>query len=125
MTPSNRLRWRLTLLYSLASFVSGIVLLVLVVLVSLTLPSDAAAPHTIQEGRVGPPGVAARLPNDNDGYQRDLLLVPGLALLIMLPVSLGGGWILAGRMLRPVRTMNERLERISGRNVHERLSLQG
>ncbi|MEU7866612.1 HAMP domain-containing sensor histidine kinase [Dactylosporangium sp. NPDC049140] len=125
MVPSNRLRWRLTLLYSLASFVSGIVLLVLVVLVSLTLPTDGPAPRVIEAPRPGPAGVASRLPSDNDGYQRDLLLVPGLALLIMVPVSLGGGWVLAGRMLRPMRTMNERLERISGRNVHERLALQG
>ena len=35
------------------------------------------------------------------------------------------GWLIAGRMLRPVRTMTERLQQISERNVHERLSLTG
>src|SRR3954468_21059260 len=119
MSSSNRLRWRLTLLYCLASFVSGIVLMVLVVLVSISLPTDGPAPHAIEPPRSGPARGPVNLPSDNNGYQRDLLLVPGLALLIMVPVSLGGGWVLAGRMLRPVRTMNARLERISGRNVHE------
>ena len=40
-------------------------------------------------------------------------------------ISLALGWLIAGRMLRPVRTMTERLQQISERNVHERLSLTG
>jgi signal transduction histidine kinase len=43
----------------------------------------------------------------------------------MVPISLGTGWLIAGRVLRPVRTINDRLQRISGRNVHERLALPG
>jgi signal transduction histidine kinase len=31
------------------------------------------------------------------------------------------GWLVAGRMLRPLRTMNTAIKRISARNVHERL----
>jgi hypothetical protein len=35
------------------------------------------------------------------------------------------GWLVAGRMLRPLRTMNTAIKRISARNVHERLALRG
>jgi signal transduction histidine kinase len=31
------------------------------------------------------------------------------------------GWLVAGRVLRPLRTMNTAIKRISARNVHERL----
>ena len=35
------------------------------------------------------------------------------------------GWLVAGRMLRPLRTMNTAIKRISARNVSERLALRG
>jgi nitrate/nitrite-specific signal transduction histidine kinase len=35
------------------------------------------------------------------------------------------GWPVAGRMVRPPRTMNTASKRISARNVHERLALRG
>lgn len=54
-----------------------------------------------------------------------LVVVPALALAIMAGLSLGFGWLIAGRLLRPVRTMASRLQRISERNVHERLAVQG
>ncbi|GAA2848128.1 two-component sensor histidine kinase [Actinoplanes cyaneus] len=40
----------------------------------------------------------------------ELLLRAGLALAIMLLVSLGIGWLLAGRVLRPLHVMTRRLE---------------
>jgi signal transduction histidine kinase len=53
------------------------------------------------------------------------LVVPIVALVILGLVSLALGWLIAGRVLRPVRTMTERLRQISDHNVHERLSLTG
>jgi signal transduction histidine kinase len=35
------------------------------------------------------------------------------------------GWLVAGRMLCPLRTMNSAIKRLSARNVHERLALRG
>jgi nitrate/nitrite-specific signal transduction histidine kinase len=35
------------------------------------------------------------------------------------------GWLVPGRMLRPLRTMNIAIKRISARNVHQRLALRG
>jgi signal transduction histidine kinase len=58
--------------------------------------------------------------------QLDTLLTrSGLALAIMAVASIGLGWLMAGRALRPVRTMSSRARGISERNLHERLALEG
>ncbi len=54
-----------------------------------------------------------------------LLTRSGLALAIMALASIGLGWVMAGRALRPVRTMSFRARGISERNLHERLALEG
>jgi len=43
----------------------------------------------------------------------------------MALASIGLGWVMAGRALRPVRTMSSRARGISERNLHERLALDG
>ena len=43
----------------------------------------------------------------------------------MALASIGLGWVMAGRALRPVRTMSSRARGISERNLHERLALEG
>ncbi len=50
-----------------------------------------------------------------------LLTESGIALAIMALVSVGLGWLLAGRALRPLRTMTRRARRITEDNLHERL----
>jgi signal transduction histidine kinase len=58
--------------------------------------------------------------------QLDTLLTrSGVALGIMALASIGLGWLMAGRALRPVRTMSFRARGISERNLHERLALDG
>jgi signal transduction histidine kinase len=54
-----------------------------------------------------------------------LLTESAIALGIMALASIGLGWLMAGRALRPVRTMSSRARGISERNLHERLSLEG
>jgi HAMP domain len=54
-----------------------------------------------------------------------LLVQPGMALAIMTVVSIAIGWIIAGRVLRPIRTLTATTRRISERNLHERLALDG
>ncbi len=54
-----------------------------------------------------------------------LLTRSGVALGIMALASIGLGWVMAGRALRPVRTMSSRARGISERNLHERLALEG
>jgi signal transduction histidine kinase len=54
-----------------------------------------------------------------------LLTESGIALAITAVLSMGLGWMIAGRALRPVRTMSARARGISERNLHERLALDG
>jgi signal transduction histidine kinase len=56
---------------------------------------------------------------------RQLLEQSGVALAIMAALSIGLGWLAAGRVLRPLRTLNERAREISASNLHKRLGLTG
>jgi signal transduction histidine kinase len=53
------------------------------------------------------------------------LLRAAIALAVMAVASVVLGWIVAGRMLRPVRTMSAAARRISAGNLHERLGVAG
>jgi signal transduction histidine kinase len=53
------------------------------------------------------------------------LLWSAVALSIMTLVSFGLGWYVAGRVLRPVRTIARAAQTISARNLGERLALDG
>jgi two-component system sensor histidine kinase VanS len=53
------------------------------------------------------------------------LLQSGIALAIMTAVSISLGWLVAGRVLRPLRTMTATTRQISERNLNERLALSG
>jgi signal transduction histidine kinase len=55
----------------------------------------------------------------------ELLVQSGIALAIMVVVSIVLGWLVAGRVLRPLRTMTATVQQISARNVHERLAIEG
>jgi signal transduction histidine kinase len=54
-----------------------------------------------------------------------LLTESGIALGIMTGVSVGLGWLFAGRMLRKLRTITTVARSISAGNLHARLSLPG
>jgi signal transduction histidine kinase len=116
--PPHRLRLRLTLLYGLLSILSGAGLLLLIYVLSQRI-DDRPAWVFPEQGR---PVVPVPTPRIDPG---DLLDLPVLALAIMALISLGVGWMVAGRMLRPVQVMTERLQGISERNVHERLAVAG
>ena len=54
-----------------------------------------------------------------------LLLESGIALGIMAVASVGLGWLMAGRVLRPLRTITAAAKRISARSLHQRIALTG
>jgi hypothetical protein len=54
-----------------------------------------------------------------------LLIVSGLALVIMAVPAIVAGWLVAGRLLRPLRAMATAARNISATNLHERLDLSG
>ncbi len=54
-----------------------------------------------------------------------LQLYSGLALAFMTVVSVVLGWVVAGRVLAPLRTITAATDRISDTNLHERLAMPG
>ena len=73
-----------------------------------------------QLAQVGPVQAAQRAA---DSHQ--LLVNSGIALAIVAVLALLAGWIVAGRMLLPIRTITRTARRISSTNLHERLALDG
>jgi two-component system sensor histidine kinase VanS len=144
--PSPTVRLRLTLLYGGLFLVSGAVLLAITYLLfrSATGP-DLIVPGGSRHGPTGPralkealadPAVARYVRHVADQqYARalrlhaddlhQLLVWSGIALAIMTVVSIALGWLVAGRVLRPLRTMTTTTRQISERNLHERLALSG
>jgi signal transduction histidine kinase len=59
----------------------------------------------------------------DDSHQ--LLVAAAVAFAIMAAVSLALGWLMAGRFLRPLRTITATTREISATNLHERLHLAG
>jgi signal transduction histidine kinase len=58
-----------------------------------------------------------------DSHQ--LLVDSGIALAIVAVFAVLAGWFVAGRMLRPIRTITRTARRISSTSLHERLALDG
>jgi signal transduction histidine kinase len=54
-----------------------------------------------------------------------LIVESSIALAIMALLSTALGWLVAGRVLRPLRTMTAAAQQISEANLHERLALEG
>ena len=73
-----------------------------------------------QLAQVGPVEAAQR---SVDSHQ--LLVNSGIALAIVAVLALLAGWLVAGRMLRPIRTITRTARRISSSSLHERLALAG
>jgi signal transduction histidine kinase len=55
--------------------------------------------------------------------ERRLLYGSGVALACMALVSVGLGWVVAGRVLRPLQEITATAKRLSGQNLHERIDL--
>lgn len=144
-----RVRLRLTLLYSLLFLFSGAVLLAITYLLvthsgsSVTMsanssPSGSESLSSVVLGRGVLDGhsltaterrilevAQERAVQQQAEFGRQLLLNSGIALVIMSVISAALGWLMAGRVLRPLRTMTDRIQLISAHNVNERLAFTG
>jgi signal transduction histidine kinase len=106
--------------------------------VTCTIPGDhgkRSTSLTITEGSAanGSKGTASRqvhalalLTNSQNATDlHNLLVYSWLALAIMAVLSVALGWLVAGRVLRPLRTITTTARNISATNLHERLALDG
>jgi signal transduction histidine kinase len=129
-------RWRLTLLYS------GLFVAAAAVLLAITygLMANSATAQKITEGAPSPepqrplsatgrPEIGAYVVEQlkvQRGDQLHLLLVEsGIALAVMAVASLLLGWLVAGRVLAPLRSMASTARRISADHLHRRLAVPG
>lgn len=130
--PRRTVRLRLTLFYGCLFLVSGAGLLAITyVLVDNRLSSPLrTSGGSPTQGSVGgivtapaPTRNSFRAQQAADLHQ--FLVQSGIALAIMAVVSVGLGWLMAGRTLRPLRGMTAATRNISERNLHERLAIGG
>ncbi len=125
------LRLRLTLLYSGLFLASGVVLLAFAYAAVVHLP-PANPVVQVSAGvlRVSPPKpelplIQAYVASERLALLHGLLVRSGLALALMAAVSVWLGWLMAGRVLRPLRTITATTRQISEQNLHQRLALSG
>jgi signal transduction histidine kinase len=124
-------RTRLTMLFAALIALSGAAVAVLVIVLSFTPTSNAA-------NKV-PPGKSVVVVDKSSIDQfaldvkaqarQDMLdrLTAGSAIAIgaLTVVSAGLGWLLAGRVLRPVHVVSGTARRLSEENLHERIPVTG
>ena len=131
MRRSLSVRWRLTIAYTVIIAVSGAVLLTLVygLVTRGEVQSGSAttqqAPGADADGP--PPGSVVTESRDDDGTDETAQLAQSswLALAFVTAVSVGIGWVVAGRLLAPVHTITARARRISADSLDERIALGG
>ncbi len=125
--PRRTVRLRLTALYGGLFLVCGTALL------SITYLLVAGLPATIPRA----PWLASKPSSQNFPSPRaiafaqqtadlhGLLIRSGIALVIMAVLSIWLGWLMAGRVLRPLQVITSATRQISEENLHERLTLPG
>jgi signal transduction histidine kinase len=127
------IRWRLAFLYSALFVVAGALLLGFVyVLAAHAAPgsrtiSSVEGPGLAGAGSVqaAPATISAVAEIMRRDQLHDLLVEAAVALAVMALASLALGWLMAGRVLSPLRAMTATARRISADNLHERLAVPG
>jgi signal transduction histidine kinase len=149
--PRRTVRLRLTLLYGALFLVLGTALLgITYLLVSKSLPTG---PTTTRNPPTAPSGAAVIFQASTGGCHLNasptaapsqvqaqaqrclseqraaelsqLLTESGVALAIMTVVSIGLGWLVAGRMLGKLRTITAAARSVSASSLHARLAMAG
>ena len=138
--PRRTIRLRLALLYGGVFFISGAILLALIygAVASTHHAYTQVVPAPLlvsRSSQAASTSAAARRPTAStfrsfDSHQRIadlqvLAVVSVIALALMAAVSMGLGWLIAGRVLRPLRTITTTARDISATNLHQRLALGG
>src|SRR5215468_5593228 len=147
LLPRPTLRLRLTVLYGALFLAAGALLLLLSFLL-FRRGLDNALQAPLQHGRPRLPRPIATLPPPHspagsaakglssafptraqlevrDQAIHQLLVQSGIALPVMALASVGLGWWVAGRALRPLRRMTATARSLSEASLHERIALDG
>ncbi len=114
-------RMRLTALYCVLFVLSAALMLAITISVGSTSSVGRAV------SVAGHPQPAGQSPADqaHAATSHQFLLGSLIALGVMAAVSVVVGWVVAGRVLRPLRVMTMATRRISADRLHERLAMPG
>jgi len=127
---SRTVRLRLTLLYGGLFVVSGVVLLATTYLIFRRasgvnlIVANGPTHGTAAQDAATELRYAELIRRSTDALHHGLLRSV-IVLAIMTAVSIVLGWLVAGRVLRPLRAMTASTRQISERNLNERLALSG
>jgi signal transduction histidine kinase len=137
--PKRTVRLRLTALYCALFFPLGVALIIITSFVTF-LSLHPSSPHTLtqvhQDGKTivvpsGGAGVTTVTPQDDVHIGslnldvNEFLLGSAVTLIVMIGIAVLLGWLLAGRVLRPLRTITDTTQNISENDLHQRLAVPG
>jgi signal transduction histidine kinase len=144
--PRYTIRLRLAVLYGGVFSITGTLLLALI-FVSVRYSSHTDVARLLeQHGAVAGPGSTLSVTPESSAIRRaaaqahqlgavavnvsnsdlhQLLIFSAFALAIMVIASMALGWLLAGRVLRPLQVITTTARELSASNLHERLALDG
>jgi two-component system, OmpR family, sensor histidine kinase VanS len=129
--PSMTVRLRLTLLYGGLFLVSGTVLLAIAYVLfrrasgsNLVVLPGAANRLSVHVHEMAERAYSSSIERNTDALHQGLLR-SAIALAVMTAISIALGYLMAGRVLRPLREMTTTTRQISERNLNERLALPG
>ena len=115
--PKRSLQVQLTLLYGGVFFVLCVALLTIANIPVLRGSSSASVAAV--------PGGNAIASAQHGADVHRLVAGSAVALVVSVALSLVLGWLIAGRLLRPLRTITTTAQEISASNLHRRLALTG
>lgn len=144
----RRMRSRLAVMYTILIFLAGVVLLAVTyaLVAKVLLPAPARTPKVLSQRDQALLGLCKPLPTSgvlvteckrlfastgagaNEQRESALHAVQGasvIALGVLTIASMGLGWLISGRALRPVRSLTEAARRASELRLGERLALTG
>jgi signal transduction histidine kinase len=135
--PRRTVRLRLALLYGSLFFVSGAALLGITYVgfarthggyTQTAVPFPLGGSESRASPAQGSPAPGAQVVFDSGQHGADvrvLAIVSVIALVVMAALSIGLGWLVAGRLLRPLSTITSAAREISATDLHRRLALDG
>ncbi|WAL72015.1 HAMP domain-containing sensor histidine kinase [Kitasatospora sp. YST-16] len=118
MTRPRRLtaRMRLTLSYTLFTVTTGVLCLAVVYVGMKYVPNYPLMPANPRDRADAP---------SRQEILESLLAASGYALALLTAVGMAGGWLVAGRVLRPLQEVTAAARRASGGDLGHRIALAG
>ncbi|MEV6764378.1 HAMP domain-containing sensor histidine kinase [Streptomyces sp. NPDC051105] len=125
-------RTRFTAWYVTLFLLSGTALLAIAAVVasggsrsSQTAPDGGTRPATAAQAQGRIDDLEQQLAQAHGTPSQQILIGSAIALGVMTVISVGLGWFVAGRVLRPLRVMTAATRRITADSLHERLAIGG